>query len=66
MSGRTGSGYRLHIEGMETEPTAHATMAGVRAEIRSLARQYGRTIAEVTRMAYVLTEAEYQAELQAE
>lgn len=57
------AGYRLHIEATTTTPTAHADMASVRAEIRRLALESGRTVADVTRIAYIITEAEYQAEL---
>lgn len=56
-------GYRLHIEATETEPTAFRTMAEVRAEQRRLATEYDRTFAQIDAMSYIITEAEYQAEL---
>jgi len=57
------SGYRLHIEANETAPTAFRSMAEVRAEQRRLAKEYGRTFAQIEAMSYVVTEEEYQAEL---
>jgi hypothetical protein len=63
-TGRTtmSTGYRLHIEGVDAEPTAHATMESVHAEQRRLARQYGRTAHQIEALSYIITEAEYQAE----
>ena len=56
-------GYRLHIESDETEPTAFATMAEVRAEQRRLAKEYGRSFAQIEAMSYVIGEEEYQTDL---
>ena len=53
-------GYRLHIEGVETEPTAFATMALLRAEQRRLAKEYGRSFAQIEAMSYIIDEQEYQ------
>ena len=53
-------GYRLHIESDETEPTAFATMAEVRAEQRRLAKEYGRSFAQIEAMSYIIDEQEYQ------
>jgi len=54
------NGYRLHIEGVETEPTAFATMALLRAEQRRLAKEYGRSFAQIEAMSYIIDEQEYQ------
>lgn len=54
--------YRLHIEGDTAEPTRFATMGQIRTEQRRLAREYGRTIAEIEAMSYIVTEDEYRAE----
>ena len=56
-------GYRLHIESDEAEPTAFRTMAEVRAERRKLAKEYGRSFAQIEAMSYILTEEEYQTDL---
>ena len=55
-------GYRLHWEGDASEATAYHTMRDVRREIAAQAKATGRTIAEATRIAYITTEANYQAE----
>ena len=57
------TGYRLHIEATETEPTHHETMAEVHTEQRRLAKEYGRTYQDVVAMSYVMSEAEYQESL---
>jgi len=55
-------GYRLHFEGDEAEATAFTTMKEVRAEIRAQAKATGRTIKEVTELAYIVTEEEWREE----
>jgi hypothetical protein len=57
------TGYRLHIEADETEPTAFRSMAEVRTDQRRLAKEYDRTFAQIDAMSYIVTEEEYQAEL---
>lgn len=58
----TETGYRLHIEGDDCEATAYQNMADVRAEQRRMAKEFGRTYAEIDAISYIVTEAEYQAE----
>ncbi len=58
------TGYRLHFEGNDTEPTAHHDMASVRAEIREQAKEAGVTIARATKYVYIVTEEEYQEALE--
>jgi len=57
------TGYRLHIEGTEAYDAYYRTMADLKAEQRSIARESDYTIAEVEAMSYVVTEDEYRAEL---
>ena len=57
------TGYRLHIEATETEPTSFRSMAEVRAEQRRLAKECDRTFAQIAAMSYIITEEDYQAEL---
>jgi len=57
------TGYRLHIEADESEPAAFRNLAEVRAQQRRLAKEYDQTFAQIDAMSYILTEAEYQAEL---
>lgn len=56
-------GYRLHIEADESEPLAFADMAELRAHQKDLAKEYGRTFAQIERMSYIVTEDEYQKEI---
>ena len=49
-------GYRLHIEGDDSEPTDFRTMAEVRAEQRAIAKEFGLTVEQVEEMSYVVTE----------
>ena len=57
------TGYRLHIEAQDGEPTAFRTMAEVRAEQIALAKEYDRTVAEIKSISHIITEEEYQADL---
>jgi hypothetical protein len=62
--GRPFKGYRLHWEGSTDEPTAFRTMKEVRAEIRRGAKEGEITIAQAEKIAYVITEKEYQESLE--
>lgn len=60
---KKAKGYRLHIEGCDTEPTAFRSMAEVKAEQRALAKEYKQAFKEIEKVSYVVTEAEYQESL---
>lgn len=56
------SGYRLHWENSIEPAAAFHTMAQVRDEIRKAARVAGISVKQAKGLAYVVTEAAYQAE----
>jgi hypothetical protein len=55
-------GVRLHWEGDDSEPMHFSTLQDALEEVAVSAIETGRTAREIERLAYIVSEKEYQAE----